>query len=48
MSIFIKNAMQEVAEKLKNLEYAAIKKEMTESNEDWNTFLRSMIRNHEQ
>ena len=45
--IFIKNAMQEVAEKLKKWEYAAVK-EITKNNENWNNSLRSMIRNHEQ
>ena len=38
MTIFIKKAMQEVAEKLKNWKYAAIRKEITENNEDWNNF----------
>ena len=38
MTIFVKKAMQEVAEKLKNWKYAAIRKEITENNEDWNNF----------
>ena len=40
--------MQEVAEKLKNWKDAAIRKKMLKNNKDWNNFLRSMIRNHEQ
>ena len=44
---FIKKAMQEVAEKLKNWSGAAVKRKLLKNNEDWNNFLRSMIRNHE-
>ena len=47
-TIFIKNAVQEVAEKLKKREFAPIRKEITKNNEDWKNFLRSTIRNHEQ
>ena len=47
-TIFIKRAMQEVAEKLKNWKDAAIRKKYKKNNEDWKNFLRSMIRNHEQ
>ena len=46
--IFIKNAMQEVAEKLKSWEYADMRKETTKNNEDWKNFLRSMIGDREQ
>ena len=38
-NIFIKNAMQEVAEKLKNWEYAAMRKEITEEKRRWEEFL---------
>ena len=47
-TIFIEKAMQEVAEKLKNWEYADMRKDITKNNKDWKNFLRSMIRNHEQ
>ena len=36
--IFIKKAMQEVAEKLKNWEYDAIRKKIRKNNEDWHNF----------
>ena len=45
--IFIKNAMQVVAEKWKNWKVAALK-EGNHLKQDWLNFLRSMIRNHEQ
>ena len=45
-TIFIKKAMQEVAEKLKNKKEAA--GEIPKNNQDWKNILRSMIRNHEQ
>ena len=47
--VFIKNAMQEVAEKLKNVWKTLLSRENTEKNErDWKNFLPSMIRNQEQ
>ena len=48
-TIFIKKAMQEVAEKWKNWKDAAIRKKILQknNNEGWNNFLCSMIRNHE-
>ena len=45
---FIKKAMWEVAEKLKNWKYAAIKRKSQKIKEDWTNFSCSMIRNHEQ
>ena len=39
-TIFIENAMQEVVGKLKNWEYAAIRKKKQKNNEDWKNFLR--------
>ena len=45
-TIFIKNAMQEDAEKLKNFKRRCCQEENTENNEDRKNFLRSMI--HEQ
>ena len=39
-TIFIKRAMQEVAEKLKNWKDAAGRKKILNNNEDWKTFLR--------
>ena len=47
-TIFIKNAVQEVAEKSKNWKDAAIKRKLLKNNVAWNNFLRSMIRNQEQ
>ena len=45
-TIFIKKAMQEVAEKFKNKKEAA--GEILKNYEEWKNFLRNMIRNHEQ
>ena len=46
--IFIKDAPQEVVEKLKKLKRRCSWKEFLKNNEDGKNFLRSMIRNHEQ
>ena len=46
-TIFIKKAMQEVAQKLKIWKDAAFSKKILKSNKDWKNFPRSMIRNHE-